>query len=378
MERLGEVGLPFGLPLAIGVRGPLIVGKPGVTTERHLFRLALTTKLRDEGHTLAATVLKPNFEGPTMKVLVTGSTGYVGRAFVEKARASGRFQLRAAVRDQAGARPNGVQVVRVPDVSATTDWMLALVGCDAVLHAAARAHVIHERAINPLGQFIQVNTEGTLRLARQAAQTGVRRFVFVSSIGVNGAETHDRPFAADSPPNPHSPYAVSKFKAERGLMALADQTGLEVVIVRPPLVLGPNAPGNLRMLLRLLRLGLPLPLANVQNQRSFIGLDNLVDLLHTGLVHPAAGGEVFLASDGEDISTSTLLRELATAMGRQSRLFPFPTALLRRVSALVGRAGTAQQLLGSLQVDITKTRERLQWSPPIGLRESIRRAAEAS
>lgn len=250
-------------------------------------------------------------------------------------------------------------------------------GCDVVLHLAGRAHVMHEEALDPLGRFREVNTAGTLNLARQAAAAGVRRFVFASSIKVNGEETApNRPFRHDDAPRPADPYGVSKREAEDGLRALAATTGMEVVIVRPPLVYGPGVKANFLSLMRAVQRGLPLPLASVTgNRRSLVALDNLADLLITCVSHPAAAGQTFLVSDGEDLSTADLLRRMGRALHRPARLLPCPPPLLQMGATMLGKSAIGHRLLGNLQVDISHTRATLGWTPPITVDEGLRRAA---
>jgi nucleoside-diphosphate-sugar epimerase len=306
-------------------------------------------------------------------VLVTGAGGFVGHALCADLVSRGAA-VRGAGRSVRKVSA-GVEIAVVKSVDENTDWRGVLAGCDAVVHLAARVHVVQEVATHPLAEFRRVNTQGTLNLARQAAASGVRRFVFISSIGVNGAETFQLPFAAQDRAAPHSPYAVSKYEAELGLQALAAETGMEVVIIRPPLVYGPGAPGNFGSLMRWLRRGVPLPLGAIHNQRSLVALDNLVDLIVTCLNHPDAANQTFLVSDGEDVSTTELLRRMGQAMGRPARLIPVPARWLKLAAALVGKQDVAQRLCGSLQVDIEKTRRLLGWTPPLSLDEGLRRAA---
>jgi UDP-glucose 4-epimerase len=244
------------------------------------------------------------------------------------------------------------------------------------MHCAARVHVMAESVADPLAEFRRVNVQGTLNLARQAAAAGVRRFVFVSSIKVNGEATQlGRPFMADDAPAPLDAYGVSKMEAEQGLLETARQTGMEVVIIRPPLVYGPGVKANFAAMMRWLRCGVPLPLGAIHNQRSLVALDNLVDLIVTCLTHPAAANQTFLVSDGEDVSTTELLRRMGQALGRPARLIPVPVSWLKLAATLVGKPDVAQRLCGSLQVDIEKTRRLLVWTPPISLDEGLRRAA---
>ncbi|MBC7620806.1 MAG: SDR family oxidoreductase [Candidatus Saccharibacteria bacterium] len=305
------------------------------------------------------------------KVLVTGASGFIGRAVVGALNAN-RCNVIGAMR-----RPNDVRwAVPSPFLSDDADWRAQLEGRTVVVHAAARAHMLNDRAADPLAEFRRINVAGTLRLAEQAAEMGVRRFMFVSTIGVNGAETFQHPFTSEDQTAPHSPYAVSKHEAEQGLLRVADETGLEVVIIRPPLVYGPVAPGNFGSLMRWLRRGVPLPLGAIHNQRSLVALDNLVDLIVTCLTHPAAANQTFLVSDGEDVSTTELLRRMGQAMGHPAHLVPVPAGLLKFAATMLGKPDMAQRLCGSLQVDIEKTRRLLDWTPPLSLDQGLKKAAE--
>lgn len=306
-----------------------------------------------------------------MKALVTGPNGFVGQALCTVLDRAG-WQVARAVRRTRGDAGE----VAVGDIGADTSWQEALQGCDAVVHLAARVHVMRDAAADPLAEFRAVNTAGTLNLARQAAQAGVRRFVFLSSIKVNGEETRSgRPFRADDPPAPEDAYAVSKHEAEQGLLALAAETGMAVAIIRPPLVYGPGVKANFRAMMGWLARGIPLPLGALDNRRSLVALDNLVDLIVTCLSHPTATNQVFLVSDGEDVSTAELLARTGLALGRPARLISVPTALLQLAARLLGKAAVARRLCGNLQVDISKTRDLLGWQPPIGMTEGLRRTA---
>lgn len=311
-------------------------------------------------------------------ILVTGSNGFVGSAIVQRLAASeGTEPVVAAARGPGLRWPAGVRTVRVDGLSATTDWSNALHGVRSVVHCAARVHVMEERGADPLQTYRDVNVQGTLRLAQQAALAGVRRLVFISSIKVNGESTQaGAPFTADDTPAPLDPYGVSKLEAEQGLRTLAARTGMEVVIVRPPLVYGAGVKANFGALLKWVARGVPLPLGAIHNARSMVALDNLVDLVCVCLSHPAAAGQTFLVSDGEDVSTTELLRRAARAMGKSARLVPVPSQLLCVGAALLGRQALAQRLCGSLQVDIQKTRSMLAWAPPITLDQGLRKAVE--
>jgi nucleoside-diphosphate-sugar epimerase len=312
-----------------------------------------------------------------MSVLVTGSAGLVGRAVVHQLAKRQEHAVKAASRTGDALLPPQAVPVRMPALCAHAGHSEELVGATTILHLAARVHVMDDPAADPLAVFREVNTAGTLNLARQAAAAGVRRFVFVSSVKVNGERSAaGAPFRHDDPPQPEDPYGISKSEAEDGLRDIAATTGMEVVIVRPPLVYGPGVKANFATLMRAVQRGLPLPLASVtHNRRSLVALDNLVDLLITCIDHPAAANQTFLVSDGEDLSTTGLLRRLGQAMGKPARLLPVPVPLLRAGAALMGKRDMAQRLLGNLQVDITHTRETLGWTPPISVDEGLRRAA---
>ncbi|MDP2106119.1 MAG: NAD-dependent epimerase/dehydratase family protein, partial [Desulfobulbaceae bacterium] len=258
-----------------------------------------------------------------------------------------------------------------------TNWTDAMRDVGVVIHLAARVHVMHENVKNPLEEFRKVNVAGTEHLARSAAASGVKRLVYVSSIGVNGWQTDEgRVFLETDTPNPHNVYAVSKLEAELSLHCVAAETGLEVVVVRPPLVYGMGAPGNLAQMLKVLAKGIPLPLALVHNLRSLIYVENLVDALILCTTHTAAVGQTYMLSDGEDISTSDLLRHLGAAMGCPVRLFPCPQALLKLAGRLTGKSDQVERLLGSLQVDSGKIRRELGWRPPFTLQQGLQATAE--
>ena len=322
-------------------------------------------------------------------VLVTGATGFVGRALLRGLVTAGEYNVRTFVR--AAAREpldqplpagvgsvSGVGSVFSGEVGPTTDWSQALDGVHCIIHCAGRAHVMHETEADALAAYRRVNVDGTRRLAEQAALFGVRRLVFLSSIKVNGEET--APGSAFGPhdlPQPEDSYGLSKWEAEQVLGRVASDTGLEVVVVRSPLVYGPGVKGNLLRLLGLVSRGVPLPIGRVRNQRSMVGLDNLVDLLIRCIDHPAAAGETFLVADGEDLSTPELVRQLAQAMGRSPRLIPVPVSWLQAAGRLTGKAAQVSRLVASLQVDATRTREVLGWVPPLSVAAGLRGTVKA-
>lgn len=310
-----------------------------------------------------------------MNILLTGATGFVGSRLADLLLHGTSHQLTSAVRRQ-GTVVCGQEVV-VDSLNADTDWSKAVLNQKVVIHAAARAHVMSDQSSDPIEEYRKVNVEGTLNLARQSVEAGVQRFVYISSIKVNGEQTAPgKPFTERDAPAPRDPYGVSKMEAEEGLMELARNTELEVVIVRPPLVYGPGARGNFASMLNLVTRQLPLPLGSVNNKRSLVALDNLVDLIITCVEHPAAANQVFLVSDGHDVSTTELLRAVARAMGKSSRLLPIPASVLVIGAAVLGKKAVAQRLLGSLQVDISKARDLLDWEPPLSLEEGLFKAVE--
>lgn len=310
-----------------------------------------------------------------MKVLVSGATGFVGTALMQRLFDDSGMQPIAMVRQGRGSLSHDIDVLEAGPMEACDVQAADLRGIDVAVHLAARAHVLDESDAQSLAVFRRVNVAGTLHLARQAAEAGVRRFVFVSSIGVLGRQG-ERPFLVSDPPNPQEPYAVSKREAEQGLAILGNETGMEMTVIRPPLVYGPGAPGNFGRLQRLVASGLPLPLGAIANKRSFVGLDNLVDLLVRCLDHPAAPGQTFLVADGQDLSTPELVRLMAEAMGRPPRLVPVPVSLLRLAGRLTGKGAEVERLCGSLRVDDSETRRVLDWAPPVSVEEGVRRMVE--
>lgn len=305
-----------------------------------------------------------------MKFLVTGANGFVGRSLCAELLRQGHA-VRAAVRSASSLIAEAARVV-VGTIDGETDWTEALCGVGVVIHLAARVHVMHDESKNPLEEFRRVNVAGTEHLARSAAASGVKRLVYVSSIKVNGEATsgNDK-FTEVDVPSPQDPYGVSKWEAELVLQRVAKETGLEVVIVRPPLVYGAGVKGNFAQMLKVLAKGIPLPLASVQNRRSLVYVGNLVDALILCATHPAAAGQTYLVSDGQDISTPDLLRRLAIAMGHPVRLLPCPLSLLKLAGRLTGKSDQVERLLGSLQVDSGKIRSELSWVPPYTLQQGL-------
>jgi len=310
-------------------------------------------------------------------ILQTGATGFVGGAVLNRLTAE-RDDITAAVRKPQTDLPANARKVIVPDLDVGTDWLEALEACSVVIHSAARVHVMNDQSADPLAEFRKTNVDGTLNLARQAAASGVKRFIFISSIKVNGEGTAPgKPYTAFDTPAPQDPYGVSKMEAEQGLRETAQQTGMEVVVIRPVLVYGPGVKANFRSMMNWLNKGVPLPLGAIHNKRSLVSLDNLVDLIATCIDHPAAANQTFLVSDGEDLSTSEMLRRMAGALGKPARLLPVPAVMLECGATLLGKRAVAQRLCGSLQVDIRHTCETLNWSPPVSVDEGFRAAASA-
>ena len=317
-------------------------------------------------------------------VLITGATGFVGSRLADFL--SSQFpemELRLAVRH----RPDDLQIPSalpagsievVGDINPNTNWTDALDGVDVVIHLAARVHVMNDVARDPLEEYRNANTLATIHLAQEAAKAGVKRFIYLSSIKVNGEETSSgQSYSEDSKPAPIDPYGVSKWEAELGLETVCVQTGMEFVIIRPPLIYGPGVKANFQKLMGLVAKGLPLPLGAVHNQRSMLALDNLVSFIAEVMTNPLAANQRFLLSDGQDVSISQLLRLLAKGMGKSIWLLPVPVFILRAAAQVLGATAAADRLLGSLQMDSSKARQLLQWQPPLSAEEGITIAAKA-
>ncbi|MDV5860892.1 SDR family oxidoreductase [Pseudomonas mendocina] len=300
--------------------------------------------------------------------LLTGSTGFVGSALLSELKKLPDFRVVSAVRSAVVSASDDVVVVG--NINGTTDYSSALNGVDVVVHSAARAHVMRDEVADPLAEYRKVNVEGTLNLAKQAVAAGVKRFVFISTIGVHGLNS-SRPFKETDTEAPHDAYAISKYEAEQGLRKLATEIGLEVVIIRPPLVYGGAAPGNFRSLINLTSKSVPLPFGAVNNHRSMVYVGNLVSFIIRCIQHPAAANQTFLVSDGEDVSLRNLVTYIRLCLGRSPRLLPVPVGLFKLAGALTGKRGVVDRLVGDLQVDSSKARTLLEWVPPFTVSQGI-------
>ncbi|MDC0966640.1 SDR family oxidoreductase [Alphaproteobacteria bacterium] len=311
-----------------------------------------------------------------MNLLLTGANGFLGSCLVKDLQSKPDVNLTAAVRRR--VEMPAAHFVEVHGIDASTDWSTNLLNQQVVIHSAARAHIMKDKVVDRLAEYRRVNVDGTLNLARQAAAAGVKRFIFISSIKVNGEQTPlGQSFTADDEQAPKDAYGISKWEAEQGLRQLATETRMEVVIIRPPLVYGPGVKGNFASMIKLVSTGLPLPFGAIQNQRTLVAVDNLVDLIKICIDHPAAANQVFLAGDVKDLSTTELFRGIANAMGKPARLIPVPQSLLKLSAMLLGKRAVAQRLLESLQVDISKAQNLLGWEPPISVEEGLRRCFES-
>lgn len=309
-----------------------------------------------------------------IRVLVTGANGFVGRKLCSILKRAGYF-VRGAVRKAIGV---GIvecdEIVEIGDIGAGPDWSTALKAVDVVVHLAARAHILKEKESDPLKEYRRVNVRGTECLAKACLGEGVKRIVFLSSIGVNGELTSGKAFTEDDAPSPRTLYALSKLEAEQALAKIASARGFEYTIIRSPLVYGPNVPGNFLRLMNAVNAGIPLPLAKVNNARSFINLENLVDIIMLCIIHPNAANQLFLVSDCEDISTSELIECISAGMGKKPRTFSVPNKWVRGFLKLVGKPDIADKLYGSLQIDSAKASDRLGWKPPVSMQDGLRSA----
>lgn len=308
------------------------------------------------------------------KVLVTGANGFIGHALCARLLSEG-FYVRGAVRRHSSAcEPQGIDISIINSIGRDTDWTNALRGIDVVIHLAARVHVMRESVHDPLLAFREVNVMGTERLAQMSVSAGVRRIIYISSIGVNGESTEQGAFTEDDIPSPCSPYAISKWEAEEIIRAFSG--AMEVVIMRPPLVYGPHAPGNFSRFMQLINSGFPLPFGGINNRKSFIYLGNIIDALVKCVQKVEAIGKTFLVSDGQDVSTPDLIRMIAKAMGKKARLFPCPAPLLKMIGNIAGKSDEIERLSGSLQIDSAKIRRELNWTPPFTMEQGIRTTAD--
>ncbi len=312
-----------------------------------------------------------------MKILLTGATGFVGQAVMHRVATDSKISLTVAVRSAAVCFPDTVRVVQITDLTSDTRWADALSAVDVVIHLAGRAHVLNETSDHPLVEFRRTNVQATIALAKQALEAGVKRFIFVSSIGVNGNSTVEKPFTELSVPAPHADYAISKLEAEHSLLALLKNTTMELVIIRPPLVYAASAPGNFSKLLNLVASNIPMPFGLVRNQRSMIALENLTDFIVLCTSHPNAANQLFLVSDGVELSISEIINYLAEGMGKKTYLLPIPVSLMRFGTSIIGKKNIFEQLCGSLVIDSSKARKLLGWQPPLNADEALKQAGRA-
>lgn len=312
-----------------------------------------------------------------MDIAITGATGFLGSALAARL-AGDLHNVFAFTRRASAPSQDNVQIINAGNLSLDADWREAVAGIEAVVHCAARVHVMQDTAADLLAAFREVNVNGTMNLARQAATAGVKRFVFISSVKVNGEATQPGcPFTEADSPNPQDAYGQSKHEAEQSLRKLSADSGMEVVIIRPPLVYGPGVKANFASLMRAVKRGWPLPFGAVHNQRSFVAIDNLVDFIVTCISHPLAANQTFLVSDGHDLSTTDLVRRMALAAGVSLRLIPVPSWAVRAGGTLIGRRDAVQRLYGNLQIDISKSQTLLGWRPSVSIEEGMRRAMSA-
>ncbi|OQY09819.1 MAG: hypothetical protein B6I30_09250 [Desulfobacteraceae bacterium 4572_187] len=309
-------------------------------------------------------------------VLVTGAAGFIGRELCRKMLA-GNWYVRGIMRRSTYRNnlPFGVDVIPIEEITPRTDWSKILFGVHTVVHLAAQAHVINGLSEDSLAAYRYVNTAGTERLAQTASASGVKRFVYLSTVKVNG-EGKAGPYAEKDDPEPIDPYGISKWEAEQILYEISDQTGMEMVVLRPPLVYGPWVKANFLHLLKILDRSIPLPLASINNRRSLIFLGNLLSAIVTCINHPRAAGQTFLVSDGEDVSTPELIRHINSALGRPARLFPFPPVMLKMAGIITGKSVAMDRLLRSLTIDCSKIRRELDWQAPFSMEQGLRETAK--
>jgi len=309
------------------------------------------------------------------KILVTGASGFIGQSLCETLLKSGRLVL-GAVRNLNSTLINkNIEYIPVGDIAFKKNWKDLLVDVDCIIHCAGRAHKMNKS--KNFDAYYLTNIYGTKHLAEQAAEVGVRRFIFLSSIGVNGLNTNNRnPFSNIDKPNPVEDYSISKYKAEKVLLDISSKTGTQVVIIRSPLIYGKFAPGNLKRLIKVIKLGIPIPFSRIKNSKSLIGIDNLINLIIHCIEHPEASGKTFLTSDGEDLSTPELIKLIASSMGKKANLFPCPIFMLKLLGSIFGRSEEINRLVGSLRIDNSYTKKILNWTPPVSVEEGIRRMVQ--
>ncbi len=305
-------------------------------------------------------------------LLITGANGFIGRAVISKLALETNHLIRASVRKKTIQFPKQIEVFENMEASSNTNWADALQNIDVVIHLLARVHVMYDKVADPLLEFRNINVNATIALAKIAAKQGIKRFIFLSSVKVNGESTFNKPFSEFDLPNPQDAYAISKWEAEEALKKISKDTGMELVIIRSPLVYGPNVKANFLKMIQYVKRGIPLPLGAIQNKRSLIGIDNLVDFILTTISHPKAANQTFLISDDEDISTTDLLCRLGKHIGKPARLIPLHPRILSFLFNILGRQDFGDRLLGSLEVDIIKAKKLLAWSPPKTLDEGLR------
>jgi nucleoside-diphosphate-sugar epimerase len=303
-------------------------------------------------------------------LLITGANGFIGKVLIKRLSQDGHL-VNALVRKKIEV-PYSNETFLIPSINAKTNWAELLKDRDVVIHLLARVHIMDDKATDPLMEFRNINVDVTIALAKEAAKQGIKRFVFLSSVKVNGESTSNEPFSETNLAHPQDAYAISKWEAEEALWQISKETGMEIVIIRSPLVYGPNVKANFLKMMQYVKQGIPLPLGSIQNKRSLIGIDNLVDFITTTISHPKAANQTFLISDDEDISTTNLLRRIGECMEKPARLIPISPKILSFLFKIIGRQDFGDRLLGSLEVDITKAKKLLAWSPPFTLNEGLR------
>lgn len=313
---------------------------------------------------------------PIRNVLVTGANGFIGYELCNKL-LSDNFRVKGIVRSKNynDRFLTGIDISQLESVGPKTDWSKAIIEIDCVVHLASRVHVMPNDTHDPFSSFQEINVAGTEHLAKEAALSNVRRFIYISSVKVNG-EGKSRPYNEEDIPTPQDDYGVSKWEAEKVLNQISKETGMEIVILRSPLVYGPRVKANFLRLLEIAERGIPLPLACVKNQRSLIYLGNLVDAIVTFMKHPKAAEQTYFVSDGEDVSTPELIRRISSALERPTRLFPFPPILLKMAGIMTGKSVAIDRLLRSLSIDCSKIRRELDWQAPFSMEQGLKETAE--